>query len=467
VRALRERGLIFPALVLLAVAAVLLQGVLRREPPPQALEEGPPAPPPTSFRPDLEKTPLAYESDYWLQLAERARDNLVLIGPERLPGVLIAPGLAIASIRAADEVARADRQRRAEAEQVALAAGAAALSPSTEPGAQGPAEDEPTRPPPGPRLVSVDVRHQLALFTVRGSSSPAFMTADPARLRSGTFIAAVTLAPDGSPRITPGHLVSPAVGGGPGSDPFEVSILFPPSMSMAAIIDMDGDLIGLAVESANGVHVLSARTALAAVGRMGGEQACQAIEVGNLDETVLKLLGVRAGVGVERVVPAAFPADPPIQAGDVLLRWNDRDVETAEEFVRLYSEPDPGSAVRVRLLRGLKRITAQLRMPRPDCRPTAEPLVHFPVLGLTVEWVELPQGSGARGWDVLAVRERSLAATAGFVPADLITGVDGRALARATARDPFMRFERQPRPMLVTIRRDARVKLVAVTPSDD
>ena len=46
--------------------------------------------------------------------------------------------------------------------------------------------------------------------------------------------------------------------------------------------------------------------------------------------------------------------------------------------------------------------------------------------------------------DMLAVRDDSIAARAGLEAADLIVAVDGRTLARDTARRPFDRFEQQP-----------------------
>ena len=77
IRRIHERGLLVPSLVVLVVAAVLGQGFLSRdghgtdpqEPTPAAV----PTPTATPFRPDLEKIPLTYFSDYWLQLGEGGR----------------------------------------------------------------------------------------------------------------------------------------------------------------------------------------------------------------------------------------------------------------------------------------------------------------------------------------------------------------------------------------------------------
>ncbi len=468
VRTLREHNLLFPVLVLAGVAGVLLQGALYREPPPapQTAEEGPPAPapPPESrFRQDVEKTPLTYQSDYWSQLARRVAEDLVLVGPSRVPGVLIAPGLALTSLVAADDLARAEREGEAEATQHALAEDTGATPGDDLPAPPG---AERPRPPGTPSLVGVDVEHDIALFAVPGTDSGAFMAAAGATLGPGSFVAAVTLAADGSPRITPGHLVSPAVGGRPGSEPFDVSIPFPASTSIAAIVDLDGELLGIGVETGHGVRVLSVRTVLAAVGRLGSGEACQAIEVTDLDPQVLGMLGLQGGVLVDRVVEAAFASGPPVHAGDVVLRWNGHDIEAADEFDALYPEAGPGETVPFRVLRNRRRIDVQLRMPSADCRPPREPALHFGVLGLSVEWAEDADDPAAQGWAVLAVREGGIAARAGLEAADLIVAVDGRTLALATARQPFDRFEQRPRPMLLTVRREGRIRLLPMVPSD-
>ncbi len=93
---LHERQWLFPVLVVVVVAGVLVQGALQRtataqrEPPLPDTEPATTLPTPVVTRPalrgDLEKTPLTYFSDYWAQLGEEARDHIVLVGPGPTPG---------------------------------------------------------------------------------------------------------------------------------------------------------------------------------------------------------------------------------------------------------------------------------------------------------------------------------------------------------------------------------------------
>ena len=117
-RVLHKRQLLFPTVVVLVVAGVLVQGALERDPPTVltgelvAEESVQPVAPRTVIRADLEKTPLTYQSDYWNQLAEGARANLILVGPSRTAAVLIGPRLALTTADVARELV-AERRRAA------------------------------------------------------------------------------------------------------------------------------------------------------------------------------------------------------------------------------------------------------------------------------------------------------------------------------------------------------------------
>ena len=91
------------------MAGLLVQGYLQRSSVPDPEEPDAavtptPAPTATPFRPDLEKVPLTYFSDYWLQLGERAHHLLVSLGEAQMPGVRVSQGYALSSIAAADAV---------------------------------------------------------------------------------------------------------------------------------------------------------------------------------------------------------------------------------------------------------------------------------------------------------------------------------------------------------------------------
>ncbi|MFP6571262.1 MAG: hypothetical protein VB674_01475, partial [Vicinamibacterales bacterium] len=77
IRSLHERQLLFPVVVIVVVAVVLVDGAIDRteqverdasSPRSNTLVPQTPSPPRPVLRGDLEKTPLTYVADYWSQL---------------------------------------------------------------------------------------------------------------------------------------------------------------------------------------------------------------------------------------------------------------------------------------------------------------------------------------------------------------------------------------------------------------
>jgi serine protease Do len=404
-----------------------------------------------ALRPDLEKTPLTYVSDYWLQLGDRVKNKIVLIGREDTPGIMVGEGLALTSIRAAHDFLARQRE--------------AAVAKKSTRESQATATAEPESPF---KLIGVDSKRNLALFELREPRAAAvFLLTDPSQLRPGVFVAAVSLGANRRLRITPGHLVSvkpePEAAGGEGS--LEVSIGFPKSMQVAAIVDLDGGLIGIAVASVDGMRVFSSAAVPDIVEGLRQSGRCRAIEVGALGEQARTLLGVKTGVLVERVRQDSFVPAPSLREGDVLLEWNSQSVNSSDEFQKLYDASEPGSLVRYRVLRKGSHVTGATVMPGLDCRPVREPLFHSSVIGMTLRWAPSEPGPNNRleqGWRVVAVAPDSAASRAGLQPGDLIVAADDKDLRLANRTSVFKDFERRPRPMLLQVWRDERIKLIVV-----
>jgi S1-C subfamily serine protease len=278
----------------------------------------------------------------------------------------------------------------------------------------------------------------------------------------------VTLSPNRQLRITPSYLVAaethPGSVGNGGS--LELSVP-PPSAAAGAIVDLDGELVGMAVETDDGMRVHSSQAVLQMMARLQGNRKCHAIEVSDLDAEVHKLLRVRNGVLVERVSWDSFRPEPSIHPGDVLIEWDGRRLSNRWDFHQSYEQQEAGKLVRYRLLRGQRVLTGATVMPGNDCRPLGEPLIAFPTLGITVRWgtVPVPEGQPPQqGFRVIAVAPGSPAADAGLFIDDWLIATSNRKLAESTARKTFDAFERRPRPLLLTVQRGDRVRLLAVAP---
>ncbi len=486
VRTLHQRQLLFPVVVSIFVAAVLLEGTLERSRPAQANEDqrfNEPAPR-VIIRAELDKTPLVYVSDYWNQLAEGARPKLTAIGSSGTPAILVGPGLALTTLEPALEVVAArDRARLTLPDPapvpeqpegpVAAAAAEVGSDPSDEAAPGAPDDsmvgegDDPGGAPSeesGPhRLRSWDDEIGLALFDVDAPDDMAFTLSDPRILPSGSRLAAVTLDTNGRSAITPGYLVT--AHSGPNGGELVVSMDFPTTLSVAAIVNLDGALVGVAYGTPDGPRVVTSTEMLGLLETLQTETRCRGVEVSNLSADVRSLIGVEVGVLVEFVDTAAFEPQASLRGGDILVEWGGKPIEAAEQFMELYDGQEPGSLVSYRAVRDRRRVTGGVVMHSFDCRPLGPEPVRLPRFGLAAQWMpEQDEPAATAGWMIVAVASDGTSATAGVVEHDWLVALDGQKLDRERDRSLLEAAAASDDALLLSLFRDGRAKLVAVLP---
>jgi hypothetical protein len=438
-RAAHARGRLLPGLVVLAVVAVLIEGASRtaRETSPAPPASPPPAspgvPPPRS---GLDKAPLSYAADYFLQLGQRTRARVLAVGAARVPAIVLKPGLAAASPDAAEQVTRLAWLRRFREERRRLAgsdAGAASADPTP--------EAPPGEPASEASLLTLHRELGLALLElpVAGAGYEAFRKANPATLLPGASVAAVSLAPDGRLRVVPGHLVSRP---GP-SEPPELSLSLPAGIGAAAVVDLDGAVFALVVESGGATRVLSVERVLEQVEAVRAAPGCQALAVS------ARPPGAPGGLRVDRVVDGAFAGEPRPRARDVLLEWQGRPVSTADELRRRNQALPAWALTDFLLLRAGRRMSGRVTLPGRDCAPGPEPPLLLTRLGL------LALASDDSGLEVLEVARPSPAGEAGVRTGDRI--VEAGRLRGRLARRRLESYEAAPGRLTLVVLRDAEV----------
>ena len=425
-RDLRNRGFLLPILLVVVTGALLVQGLLHRGAD-GAAEPSVPAPLPSAapFRPELEKIPLTYFSDYWLQLAERTQGGIVTLGRARVPAVRVRPAYALATVADADRVAA-----------------------------------EPAEATEG-RLVAADAREGLALFSL-SADAQAEPLLPATGLHAGTLVAAVSLDPALGAQIAPGHLVSAPSDAG---EVLHVAGARQPSSGIAAIVDLDARLVGVAVRTEDDLRVLSVSGIGILTDRLAGSPVCRGLAVARLPEPVGKALRAPGGVVVQTVWPESFPSPPDLRAGDVLLTWAGEDLSAPGDFSAAYDALEPGQRVRYTLLRGEQRLTRELEMPGRDGRPAAMTPREVPHLGAVAQWTR--GRDGEPGVRLLAVPDDGPAGRSGLQAGDVILAVDGRPLAWPEARLFLDRAAGARRNPVLRVRRGEAVRLVALAGTDE
>lgn len=423
---LYRRGLLFPVILVVAVIGVLAHGAWTRNTPTGPDTESQPLQIPVtvpSLRPDLEKTPLTYISDYWQQLGEQVRNRFLLVGSGGHPSVVVAPGVALTTLAAADDVAAGQQVIEAQ-------------------GVRAPEE-----------VLGVDTDLNLALIAVKQDDPTAsFSLVFVPELEPGSFIAEIGLRRDGNIRIIPSNVVS----WDPDSEPhLEVTPELAAREAVVALVDLDGELVGVAVPDADGIHVLAHDELSELVERLTSGATCQAIDVADLSDEIRGLLGITAGVAIERIHEDAFLPEPSLRGGDILLEWNGTEVMDGDGFASLYEETEPGTLVPYVVFRGRRRVSGRTRMPQTDCRPVSSTRTGLPGLGMTLD-----QTDDGR-WQVISLPETGVAARSGVEEGDLILAVDGVPLGEDD-RETLLRLDEAATTPVVTIQRGVRTLLRAL-----
>ena len=458
---LQGRGLLFPLVLIPAVAAVLVQGaweqnarernaVARGAPPPPAATVAEPVAnePVRPIVGALDKSPLTYFADYWAQLAERAGPWLTVVGPGRTPGLVVGPRLVLTTVRPALELLAA-RDR-------AGLVGAAGVRQAAPPA------------PEGLRLRGWDEEIGLAVFDVLGDDRAPFTLTDPHVLPSGSHVGIVTLSRAGEPVLAPGYLVEATSNAdeAAGRGDLAISADLPETLALAAVVDLDGALLGVVYRAPTGRRAVSSTELLRLIERLQADTVCRGIEVTDLDDAVREALVLEGGVLIEYVHREAFVPEPSLRGGDILVEWAGERVQSAAQFQLLYDGRAPGALVRYRVLRNRRRISGGTIVPDADCQPVGPRGVQLAARGLALEWVPgaADEPAGGPGWRVATVAEGGPAAAAGVAEGDWLVAIGGTGVGTADDRDAIAAAAARAEALLLQLRRGDRARLVAVAP---
>jgi S1-C subfamily serine protease len=203
------------------------------------------------------------------------------------------------------------------------------------------------------------------------------------------------------------------------------------------------------------------------------------------EKAAAELRAKRSGILLTAVAPNTPAALANLQSGDVILKINEDDVKSVEDFSFMLSEAGSGATVNFTVLRrfDLQPTPAIAPLPQPQVKPFEmyKPVVvsvklseslkpvrstweegtkarnsftNEPLAAAGVETVPLSAKAASRlgasgGLLVLYVEEESAAARAGLRLFDIIESVDGQPLSPTNAASFFNSTNTQPRTLLV------------------
>ncbi len=231
------------------------------------------------------------------------------------------------------------------------------------------------------RLIGSDKRTDVALVKIEASGLPRLQVGDSNRLRVGEWVLAIG-SPFGLENTVTAGIVS-AKGRDTGDFlPFiQTDVAVNPGNSGGPLINMAGEVVGInsQIYSRSGGFMgisfaipIDEATRVAEQLRSSGRVVRGRIGVGIADVTkeVAEPLGLSKAAGaLVRNVEAGGPADKAgLEAGDIILRFDGRNVEKSSELPRIVGATKPGSRVNLTVWRkgANKDLTVTVAELEPD-----------------------------------------------------------------------------------------------------
>jgi serine protease Do len=297
------------------------------------------------------------------------------------------------------------------------------------------------------RVVGLDRRTDVALLKVDATGLPAVRIGDPARLRTGEWVAAIG-SPFGLENTVTAGIVSAKARSLPSENyvPFiQTDVAINPGNSGGPLFNLNGEVVGInsqiysqsggymglsfsiPIDVAMRVKDQLQKFGKASHGRIG-------VVVQPVTRDLAESFGLAKAQGaLVANVEAGGPAEKAgIKAGDVLLAVNGKEVEQSSELPRIIGEMQPGVRATFKVWsKGTTRdVSISLgELPQENVAASAAPeATDGGKLGLAVRPLS-PDEKRQLGSDGLLVEQASgAAAEAGIQNGDVILGVNGERI---------------------------------------
>jgi len=301
-------------------------------------------------------------------------------------------------------------------------------------------------------LVGHDVKTDLALIKVNATGLPHVAFGDSDHARVGDWVVAIG-NPFGLGGTATAGIVSARgrdIQSGPYDDYLQLDAPINFGNSGGPVFNTGGEVIGVttAIFSPNGGNIgigfaipaNQAKSVITELRNNGSvERGWLGVQIQNLDDELAASLGVpnQHGALVAEVLKDGPAAHGGVLAGDVITRFNDRDVDSARTLSRVVAEAAPSKAAKVTVWRAGKSRELNVKLGEAakseevaDARTPANGPQATAGLGLTLRPLtdedrsQLEMPSDVNGALVVEVAADSPAADKGIRPGDVITRVN-------------------------------------------
>ncbi|HLJ62529.1 MAG TPA: PDZ domain-containing protein, partial [Stellaceae bacterium] len=304
-----------------------------------------------------------------------------------------------------------------------------------------------------------DERTDVAVIKISASSLPTVKLGDPTRIKPGQWVLAIG-SPFGFENTVTAGIISATSRSLPNDNyvPFiQTDVAVNPGNSGGPLFNMAGEVIGIntAIYSPSGGSIgigfaISSNLArpiieqLKAHGKV--ERGWLGVRIQPMSVEIAESLGLEKPMGA---LIADIDADGPaaateMRAGDVILKFDGKQVERGRQLPRMVADAAIGKEVSVTIWRDGKEVELKVKIAALDPQrlvvnrsadPKLPPAPTVDVLGLSLAMptpslrAHFSIDEGASGAVVMAVVANSPAAHSGVAPGDMVTAVGREIVA--------------------------------------
>ena len=328
------------------------------------------------------------------------------------------------------------------------------------------------------KVVGRDEKYDLALIKIDATEKlPHVPLGDSDTLRVGDWVIAIG-SPFGLAHTVTAGIVSAkdrVIGAGPYDDFIQTDASINPGNSGGPLFNVKGEVVGIntAIHAAGqgigfAVPVNMAKMFIRDVLTKGRvPRGWLGVGIQELTPELARTLGISttSGVLVSQVFPGSPASKSDIRRGDVIVEYQGKRVEEPSDLTRLVGTTEPGTTVKIKLLRDGKEVTTSATISEQGAESAGGAMPAFKAseeLGLEVE--QVPEKDAARlglkpgqtGVLVRDVDEDGPAAETGIRPGDVILEVNRQPVSSpAEFAAAVSRVKSGDSVLLLVFRRDS------------